>query len=185
MTDSGATSSTISSNRRRWRIVLPIGNLVVAACLLLLGHYQQRTVSPESSATTTGGEWTPAGEAHLAPGTQVAYAINFPALLVVSPLKPVNRTAVIVGFLCALLIVWYVVGRMLDSGVPRPSHKSMAIAAISLIGLLASLAGIWIAWRAVGMHYLVPPLGALLWSAAFGVYCFIVLRSAVLARPNP
>lgn len=180
MTVSGDGSSI---NRRRWRIVLPIVNLVVAASLLLVGNYQQRNVSPERSATTaTGGEWTPAGEAHLSPGTQVAYAINFPALLVASPLHTVNRTAVIVGFLVALLIVWYVVGRVLDSGIPRPGHKSMAIAAVSLIGVLGAIAGIWFAWQAVGMHYLIPPVGALVWSGAFGAYCITVLRSAVLAR---
>ena len=112
MTNSGITSSTISSSRRKWRVLLPITNLVVAVCLLLVGHYQQRTVSPQWSATATGGEWRPAGEAHLSPGTQVAYAINFPALLIASPLHTVNRTAVILGFFVALLIVWYVVGRV-------------------------------------------------------------------------
>lgn len=180
MTVSGDGSSI---NRRRWRIILPIVNLVVAVSLLLVGHYQQRNVSPErSAATATGGEWTPAGEAHLSSGTQVAYAINFPALLVASPLHTVNRTAVIVGFLVALLIVWYIVGRVLDTGIPRPSHKSMAIAAASLIGLLGAIAGVWFAWQAVGAHYLVPPLGAVVWSGAFGVYCISVLRRAVLAH---
>ena len=55
-----------SSNRRRWRVALPIGNLLLAVCLLLLGHYQRRDVSQERSET---GEWTPTHEVHLAPGT--------------------------------------------------------------------------------------------------------------------
>jgi hypothetical protein len=183
MTDSGATSSTISSSRWKWRVLLPITNLVVAVCLLLVGHHQQRTLSPQRSATITGGEWTPAGEAPLAPGTQVAFAINFPALLVASPLQRVSQSAVIAGFLCALLIVWYLVGRVLDSGIPRPSHKSMAIATVSLIGLAGSVAGIWFAWRAVGVHYVIPPAGALVWLVAFGTYCFTVLKSALQNPP--
>jgi uncharacterized membrane protein len=177
--DSGAGCSMTSSNRRRWRVALPIGNLLLAVCLLLLGHYQRRDVSQERSET---GEWTPTHEVHLAPGTQVAYAINFPALMVARPLKMVGQASVVGGFLFALVILWYVVGRILDSGASRPTDKSMAIAALSTIGVLASVVGIWFAWRAVGMHYLIPPLGALVWSVALGAYCVRALRNAVLAR---
>jgi hypothetical protein len=111
--DSGVGSS---SKPRKWRLILPIGNLVLAVCLLAVGHYQQRNASTGLGATTTTDEWTPAQGGHLAPGTQVAYAINFPALLASSPLKAAGSPVAIGGFLCVLLILWYIVGRILDSG---------------------------------------------------------------------
>ncbi len=176
--DSGAGSLTKPG---KWRFILPIGNLLLAVCLLAVGHYQQRSASSEWHETTSGGEWTPANGVHLAPGTQVAYAINFPALLAASPLKTAGRPVVIGGFLCVLLILWYIVGRILDSGAPRLSHKSMPLAAASVIGLLAAVIGIWFAWQAIGAHYFIPPLGGVLWSLALGAYCIRLLRSAALA----
>jgi len=166
---------------RKWRFILPVGNAILAGSLLLIGHYQQRSSSSESAVTASKSEWTPAVAPHLAPGTQVAYAINFPALLLVRPLKAVGQTPLVGGFVVALTILWYVIGRMVESGVPRLGHKSTAIAALSLIGFLAAAGGVWFAWRAIGMHYVIPPLGALLWSVALGAYCLSVLRSAVLA----
>ncbi len=177
--DSGAGSLT---KPRKWRFILPIGNLLLAACLLAVGHYQQRNASAELHETTTGGEWTPASRAVLAPGTQVAYAINFPALIAASPLKTAGRPAVIGGFFFVLLVLWYIVGRILDSGPSRPSHKSITLAAVSLIGLLAAVLGIWFAWQAIGTHYLIPPLGGLLWSLALGAYCITLLRNTLSAR---
>lgn len=175
--DSGAGSLT--KPRKKWRFILPISNLLLAACLLAIGHYQQRSASPEWHETASGGEWTPADAAHLAPGTQLAYAINFPALLAASPLKTVGRSVVICGFLCVVLILWYVVGRILDSGAPRLSHKSKPLAAGSVIGLLAAVIGVWFTWQAIGAHYFIPPLGGLLWCFALGTYSIILLRSAV------
>lgn len=172
--DSGAGSLT---KLRKWRFILPIGNLLLAACLLAVGHYERRNASAELQETTTGGEWTPAHGAHLAPGTQVAYAINFPALIAASLLKAAGRPVVIGAFLFVLLILWYVVGRILDSGPPRPSHKS-ALAAVAVVGLLAAVLGIWFAWQAIGTDYQIPPLGGLLWSVALGAYCITLLRKA-------
>jgi hypothetical protein len=169
------------TNPRKWQFILPAGNVVLATCLLILGHYQQRTLSSKSYLTAAGSEWIPTPPPHLAPGTQVAYAINFPALMVARPLKAVGQAPLVGGFVFAIVILWYVIGRMVDSGVPRPSHKSMTIAALSLVGFLAAAVGVWCAWRAIGMHYVIPPLGALLWSLALGAYSLSVLRSAALA----
>jgi hypothetical protein len=174
---SGAGCSTTPSNRRRWRVILPIVNLALAVCLLVIGHYQHRSIPFEWNTSGTQSAWAPGHQGQLVPATQVAYAINFPALLFARPFKPVDRLV----FLCALVIVWYVIGRLLDSG-PHPRRKSTAIAALSLMGLLVSLVGIWSAWRVVGTHYLIPPFGALLWSVALGAYCLSVLRNAVAAR---
>jgi hypothetical protein len=180
MMDSGAGS--LIKPRKKWRFILPISNLLLAVCLLAVGHYQQRSISPQSTETTSGGEWIPAQEVHLAPGTQVAYAINFPALIAASPLKGAGRPVVIGGFLCVLLILWYIVGRILDSGAPRPGHKSTALTAVSVVGVLAAVVGIWFAWQAIGTHYLIPPLGGLLWSLALGAYCITLLRNVASAR---
>ncbi len=176
--DSGGGSLT---SLRKWRVILPIANLLLTVCLLAVGHYQQRSVSSEWHETTGAGEWTPAPEAHLTPGTQIAYAINFPALLAASPLKTAGRTVVIGTFFCVLLILWYIVGRILDSRAPRPAHRSMALVVGSMVGLLVAVLGIWFSWQAIGMHYVIPPLGGLLWSVALGAYCIRLLRNATLA----
>lgn len=172
--DSGAGSLT---SPRKWQVILPIGNLLLAACLLAVGHYQQQSVPSEWHETASGGEWTPGREAHLTPGAQVAYAINFPALLAASPLKSAGRAMVLGAFFCVLLILWYVVGRALDSRAPRAAHRSKAKVAASMGGLLVAVLGVWFSWRAIGTHYVIPPLGGLLWSVALGTYCIRLLRN--------
>jgi Transposase domain (DUF772) len=180
MTESGAGGTT---SRPRWRIILPIGNLLVALALLIAGQYQFRHVSSAHVAPTTAGEWTPTTQPHLAPATQIAYAINFPALLFATPFKALGRTAIARWvFLCAVGLVWYFVGRILDSELLRRKRKSIAIAAISLTGLLVSVLGIWFAWRALGADYRIPPLGALLWSGALAAYCLGALRNATASQ---
>src|SRR5258708_4348984 len=121
MTESGAGGTT---NRRRWCLILPIANLVVALSLLVVGQYQSRNVSSEHVATMTRSEWTPSPPSRLAPTTQIAYAINFPALLLASPFRFVHGAVIAkCVFLCAVAIIWWIVGLMLDARVPKVSSK--------------------------------------------------------------
>jgi hypothetical protein len=173
-----------STDRRRWRRLLPLCNLVLATCLILLGHYQQRSAEDrarraEAMQSQTGGVggWTPPPR-FLAPATQVAYAVNFPALIVTVPFKLLNANVVVldITFFCGVILVWYFVGLIIDSRARVPNVSRIAILVLSPIGLVLSLLGVWFGGRAVGMHYFIPPLGAVLWSAALGAYSGHLLK---------
>jgi hypothetical protein len=72
-------------------------------------------------------------------------------------------------FFCSVGVLWYAVGRILDSGLTRFNRKSRSIVVFSLLGLLVSLLGIFLSWKAIGMHYFIPPIGGFLWSITVGV----------------
>jgi hypothetical protein len=99
--DLGARSSR--TNARKWSRRLPVCNLLLAVSLLLLGYYQRQTTRSEDTVTGGQGGWSPPSEVHLAPVTQIAYAVNFPALLVASPLRNVSRPVFLTGFICGVL----------------------------------------------------------------------------------
>ena len=181
-----------STDRRMWRRLLPLCNLVLAMCLIVLGHYQQhsaedRTRRAEAVQSQTGGvgEWTPPPRLVLAPATQVAYAVDFPALIVTVPFKLLNRNVLIldIAFCCGVILVWYFVGLLIDSRARVPNGR-IAIFVLSPIGLVLSLLGVWFGGRAVGMHYFIPPLGAVLWSAALGTYSAHLLKRVTKRTAN-
>ena len=160
--------------RGRWSSILPACNFIAAAILLLVGHYQYREIPEEFTTTASGGEWSPARRGPVPETTQVAYAINFPALLVVSPLiaGPYADVAARPAFLVGVVILWYAVGHFLDTRAYRPTaSRRYGTLALALAGLLVSLICVWLAAQAIGNHYLVPPLGALLWAALAALFC--------------
>lgn len=181
----GATSSTVSSGRhRRWSILLPVSILAVTVCLLVIGHYQQHSVPSEWRTPQTGAEWTPGQSGPLPQGIQCAYAINFPALLIVSSLEFSNISSKFTKtlFLFAVGGVWYVIGWLLEMGFSwSPRRKSIVIAAAS-IGLVMAAAGIGIGIGNLGLHYFAPPVGALVWSAGLIFMSITALRNAILVR---
>lgn len=181
--DFGDLYSIIFSRKIKWRIVLPVTNLAFAACMLAVGHQQGYIIPSEYRVTESGGEWTP-DQVVLPPATQVAYAINFPALLISSPLYQANGTIVLgrAVFFVGIVALWFAVGFTIDFGLPRPRRKRNGIALLSIVGAVGSVLGIFFAGRAVGVHYVVPPFGALLWSAALGLYCVGILRNAGYSR---
>ena len=92
-----------TTDRRMWRRLLPLSNLVLAMCLILLGHYQQRRAEDQKRSAeavqsqTTGagvGEWTPPARLLLAPATQIAYAVDFPALILAFPVTLLSANVV-------------------------------------------------------------------------------------------
>jgi hypothetical protein len=174
-----------STDRRMWRRLLPLCNLVLATCLIVLGDYQQhsaedRTRRAEAVQSQTGGvgEWTPPPRLVVAPAIQVAYAVDFPALIVTVPFKLLNANVVVldIAFCCGVILVWYFVGLLIDSRARVPHVSRIAIFVLAPIGLVLSLLGVWFGGRAVGMHYFIPPLGAVLWSAALGAYSAYLLK---------
>lgn len=179
MTDFGGGSLT---NSRQWRLILPIGNVVLAACLLTLGYHQQRSAFPEWRVTSAGAAWTPAPEGHLAPGTQLAYAINFPALLAAGPIRSAGRFLATAVFFCVLIIVWYIVGRIFDSGFGGGTNTSILKMSAYAAGLVGALVGIWLTCGAIGVHYVIPPLGGLLWSGTLAAYCVWRMRKSMRSQ---
>jgi hypothetical protein len=139
--DSLAGSTT---DRRMWRRLLPLCNLVLATCLILLGHYQQRRAEEDrlrqaeavQSQTRGVGEWTPPPRLVLAPATQVAYAVDFPALIVTVPFKLLNANAVTldIAFCCGVIPVWYFVGLIIDSRARVPNVSRIALLVLSGAG---------------------------------------------------
>jgi hypothetical protein len=187
--DSGPLDGS-SIDRRMWRRLLPLGNLVLAMCLIFLGHYQQRTAEDQqrsaeavrSRTTVAGvGKWTPPPRLFLAPATQVAYAVDFPALIVAFPLTLLSANVVFVdtGFFCGVILTWYFVGLIIDLRGRMPNGNRTALFVLSLVGFVLSLLGVWFGARAVGLHYIIPPLGAVLWSAALGAFSMLVLKKGV------
>src|SRR5438105_2657111 len=75
--------SIMPFNQYKWRLILPISQSIMAIILLAIGQHEYHAVSSHQNLTSIGGEWTPEQHDVLAPTTQLAYAINFPALLVV------------------------------------------------------------------------------------------------------
>lgn len=163
---------------RKWRIILPIGNLLIAICLLVVGDHQYRAATSERVPDVLH-EWTPPRQDYLPLAKQVAYAINFPALLLAKALVSAHHESVTASlvFLVGVVIVWYLVGLLLEGALSQSTkHKSTTIAIASTVGLLVSVLGIWFSWKGLGMDYVIPPLGALLWSGVFGAYCLWRLR---------
>jgi hypothetical protein len=83
-----------------------------------------------------------------------------------------------------VVIVWYFVGLLIEGGLSSAKHKSTTIAMASTVGLLVSVVGIWFSWKGLGMDYLIPPLGGLLWSGVFGAYCLWRLKNTLVPRHN-
>jgi hypothetical protein len=176
-----------STDRGMLRRLLPLCNLFLAMCLIFLGHYQQRkqlSAEAAQAQTTREGEWTPPPRLFLAPATQVAYAIDFPALIGTVPFRLLNTNVVFldVAFFGGVVLIWYFVGLIIDSRARVPNGGRTVIFVLSPIGLVLSLLGVWFGARAVGMHYFIPPLGAVLWSAALGAYSVHLLKKAVKRR---
>jgi len=164
-------------------------------CLIFLGHYQQRRAEDQQRSAeavqspTTGagvGEWTPAPRPFLAPATQVAYAIDFPALIVAFPctLLSANPVFLDVAFFGGVIPTWYFVGLIIDLRGRMPNGSRTATFVLSPIGFVLSLLGVWFGARVVGLHYIIPPLGAVLWSLALGAYSMLVLKKRVDRRAS-
>lgn len=184
MTDSGVGSSIMPSDQyRKWHITLPICMLVLTSCLLAMGHYQEHN-QPRKWNSPIGTDWTPARPAPLSPTIQVAFALNFPALLLLSPLRAlsVNRASSISLFLLAVVIIWYVVGLILNRRLSwSPKYKPVVLAT-SIIGLFLAAIDAWVGLNNLGLHYFIPFLGALLWAAILAFMCIAALRNATLIR---
>lgn len=184
MASGDSSSTTFSDRQRRWKIVLPIVALLVTVCLLIVGHYRYRNVPPELNATDGEVEWTPGQQGPLPAATQVAYAINFPALLMVSPLMlaHTNRALSMALFLVLAGLVWHVIGRMLDARLSWSSRRKPMVIAASAVGLVIAVAGVRLAISILGLHYYVPPVGGLLWAIALAFLCLASMRKAILVR---
>lgn len=194
MTDSGPLGG-FTTDRRLWRRLLPLCNLVFAMCLIFLGHYQQRRAEDQQRSAeavqsqTTGpgtGEWTPPPRLFLAPATQVAYAVDFPALIVAFPLTLLSSNVVFldIAFFCGVILTWYFVGLIIDLRGRVPNGNRTAVFLLSPIGVVLALLGVWFGARALGLHYIIPPLGGVVWSAALGVYSILVLKKGLNRRAS-
>lgn len=194
MMDSGRSDGS-STDRRMWRRLLPLCNLVFAMCLVILGHYQQRRVEDtqrnaeavQSRTTEEGiGEWTPPPRLLLAPATQVVYAVEFPGLIVAFPLSLLSSNVIFldIAFFCGVILSWYFVGLIIDfkGRIPNGNHTAALI--LSSVGLVLSVLGVWFGARALGQHYIIPPVGAVLWSATLGAYSVLVLKKEISRRAN-
>ena len=165
--------------RVQWRFILPIGNLVIATCLLVIGNYQHRDVPSKLNATGATHEWQPERIGPIAPAIQVAYAINFPALLIARVFGSTERTLFAeLVFCCGVLVVWYIIGHIFDVGLPKLKRKPVATV-VSIIGLLGSILGIWMVWRALGTHYFVPLFGAMIWLTALVISFAVLFKNAI------
>jgi len=86
-----------------WHYILALGNVALAGTLLYMGS-RQRTEYFADKLTVTD---------YISPATQVAYMINFPAVIVwglIRHLLPDQMPAQDTGFLLLVGILWYLIG---------------------------------------------------------------------------
>lgn len=146
----------------RWKLVLPLGNLAIAASLLAYGEQQKQAYLAANDALAA---WD-----YLAPATQISYMINFPAFgtssLIghLSRLGPGNRTAV---FLACVALMWLVVGLRVDrrrqAVVPEQGPRRVVLAARTAALVAVAALGVF-ALALLKLHPLVG-LAGLFWAA--------------------
>lgn len=163
--DSGETSSIIGFRTRKWRFLLPIVNLVLAVSLLMIGSRHIDYVSGESHDRS----WVPASNEPVPAAIQIAFAINFPAATFANALFRHNQVAARVTFLGAVIVVWFLIGTVID----RPKRRITTRLRIGAIfGLIVSLGGLLISMAAFGLHYYLVPTSGILWSSVFAITFF-------------
>jgi hypothetical protein len=168
----------------KWRTILPLANLVVALCLFAAAYTtSSRYTQP---TTSTGTEWTPPQE-QLAPPLQIAYAINFPAVLLVNGIFNFHNLAVArIALLIASMLTWFLVGLAVDRR-KQPGKRSSAIRIIAALAALPCCLVFYRLTSIFGLHYYVAPLGGMLWCVSLAVFFMRLAatpcRSSVNAMP--
>lgn len=146
-----------TSKRIPWRYVLPVANTAVAWALLFIAAQQRRRAGFVSA-------WD-----YVPPAKQIAYMINFPAVLAwsaIQQLLPYERPIRDVGFLVSTFTFWYLIGagafRRALIGARRHRLSRLLIYACATVGTAAVGSAAVASWR-----HPTEASGGLLWCAYF------------------
>jgi hypothetical protein len=182
----------------RWRWVLPVCQVILAAALFYTAGLEKQVVFAESEVRDAArspkpGEeltlgWQPVIWGYVPRSNQILTAIEFPVILAGAPLALLTgnqnvfyRALILVG----VFLFWWWVGRWLDFR-PAPMFKNRAIRIVIVsAGLLASMGlGVAIAssyWRH-SFVYQAERLGAAAWCLVGIVVCATTLKRSLLPR---
>ncbi len=158
----------------RWRVLLPACQCVLALVLIVLGRTASAAYGRDFRVTGSHSYDLPSWD-YVPMTTQIVLGLNFPALIVSSPIEYFNRytpTIWITAYLICVCGLWYWIGRGIDQcknvqGIERGRSISQRVAC----GILAVACGFPACLLIISLlrgHRPVTNLAGLVWSL-FGV----------------